>query len=443
MSTYIVGRDALAADLVVPARYSTVSRSHARLSRVSDDVYLIEDLNSSGGTRILQNGKWTRINRAEVRLDDPIRLTDYETSVRSLLATAAVTRAFQGPLSDARPPIAPPPPQAPMPPNQPINAAPMAPQFIPHVAPHPFGAANRPGYDIFVSYAQADQHRVGPLVQLLERHGWRVFWDREIRPGQQWADFIESTLKSSKVAIVVWSDASTRSEWVKAEAMRARELGIIIPVRIDNSAIPMPFGIIQTADINLSGKLDPGTHVVRQFLETVAARLMHGPSPSAPIAPYGFASSSSVRSTTDLDLGHILFGQAGRINRKQYWIGLVLTWVATLVVAFVMGALFAAAEPNGDRHDAVAAALVITFLVTCYSYFALFGKRLRDFGRSGAWSIALVLIVFLSTMGGAVANPTPDAKTGLAIFNVLYLVGVLILGIKNGDPGANKYGPPP
>ncbi|MGE0022732.1 MAG: toll/interleukin-1 receptor domain-containing protein [Hyphomicrobium sp.] len=81
--------------------------------------------------------------------------------------------------------------------------------------------------DIFISYAQEDGEQIKPLVALLESQGWSVFWDRELLPGDNWTTLIDQKLKGAKAAIVVWSRHSTASEWVKAEAMAARERAIL------------------------------------------------------------------------------------------------------------------------------------------------------------------------------------------------------------------------
>ena len=101
--------------------------------------------------------------------------------------------------------------------------------------------------DIFISYAQEDGESIQPLVALLENQGWTVFWDRKLLPGDNWTTLIDQKLTGAKAAIVVWSRHSAASEWVKAEAMAARERGILVPVRIDQTAIPLPFGLVQTA----------------------------------------------------------------------------------------------------------------------------------------------------------------------------------------------------
>ena len=52
--------------------------------------------------------------------------------------------------------------------------------------------------DIFVSYSRADKARVGPLVAALEAHGWSVWWDPEITPGDEFDALIGAELESAR-----------------------------------------------------------------------------------------------------------------------------------------------------------------------------------------------------------------------------------------------------
>lgn len=50
----------------------------------------------------------------------------------------------------------------------------------------------RPENEIFVSYSKEDRARVQVLVEALEKEGWKVFWDQEILPGEDWASSAET-----------------------------------------------------------------------------------------------------------------------------------------------------------------------------------------------------------------------------------------------------------
>jgi len=103
--------------------------------------------------------------------------------------------------------------------------------------------------DIFLSYSKVDLERVRPLVERLEDHGWSVWWDREIPPGQTWPQMIAHGLAATEVMIVVWSEVSVKSEWVEIEATKGKERGGLIPVKIDSVEAPLQFSLIQAADL--------------------------------------------------------------------------------------------------------------------------------------------------------------------------------------------------
>lgn len=63
----------------------TVSRRHARLAVDPDGRWTLEDLDSSNGTWRQEDGRWLRVTRVQVALDDPLRLGERETSLRALL----------------------------------------------------------------------------------------------------------------------------------------------------------------------------------------------------------------------------------------------------------------------------------------------------------------------------------------------------------------------
>ena len=101
--------------------------------------------------------------------------------------------------------------------------------------------------DIFISYARADRPRAQRLAWALSQQGWSVWWDREIPPGKSFDDVIEEALSAAKCVIVVWSNESVKSEWVKAEASEAFKRRILVPILADEARIPLEFRRLQAA----------------------------------------------------------------------------------------------------------------------------------------------------------------------------------------------------
>ena len=139
--------------------------------------------------------------------------------------------------------------------------------------------------DLFISYARSDRPRAEQLAHALERAGWSVWWDREIPPGRSFDEVIEEALALARCVIVLWSEASVRSEWVKTEAAEAAQRRILVPILADGARIPLEFRRIQAASIDDWRHLEAADGW-DQLCDAVAA-LVDSPrrAPPAPAAP--------------------------------------------------------------------------------------------------------------------------------------------------------------
>jgi tetratricopeptide (TPR) repeat protein len=99
--------------------------------------------------------------------------------------------------------------------------------------------------DVFVSYASDDRDRVNKLVAELEREGLSVWWDRQIDVGTTFDKEIETAVDEARCVVVIWSVASTQSNWVRAEAADGLERGVLVPVLFDDVRPPLLFRQIQ------------------------------------------------------------------------------------------------------------------------------------------------------------------------------------------------------
>jgi endonuclease G len=103
--------------------------------------------------------------------------------------------------------------------------------------------------DVFVSYARADVAIVEAMVDSLRAEGFTVWFDESIYAGAEWQTLLLETLSAAKAVLVVWSRHSITRPWVLREAQLARAAGRLIPIRIDDSAIPPGFEDVQVADM--------------------------------------------------------------------------------------------------------------------------------------------------------------------------------------------------
>ncbi len=104
-------------------------------------------------------------------------------------------------------------------------------------------------HDIFLSYSSVDKERIVPIVNRLQAEGWTVWWDRYIPHGQSFDDVIEVNLDASKCVVVLWSEKSVKSRWVRTEAGEADDRNALFPAKIDDVKIPLAFRRLQTADL--------------------------------------------------------------------------------------------------------------------------------------------------------------------------------------------------
>jgi hypothetical protein len=107
----------------------------------------------------------------------------------------------------------------------------------------------QPKRDIFISYASEDRERLRPYLDLFSRNGWSVWWDQDIPIGKSFDDVIEEAIEKSRCVIVIWSEASVSSDWVRTEAGEGKSRGVLIPVLIDEVEIPLAFRRIETAQL--------------------------------------------------------------------------------------------------------------------------------------------------------------------------------------------------
>jgi len=188
--------------------------------------------------------------------------------------------------------------------------------------------------DVFLSYAREDAGRAQQIAQALQAEGVDVFWDNEIPPGSTWADYIETKLTQCKALIVLWSEHSTKSQWVREEARMGRDKGVLIPVMIDASTPPFGFGELQSANLaEWRGERDQPNW--RRFADAVSSFAKSAPR-QAP--PQTFASTPPRDATPPQPrLDHAAGAGAKKGAPVWLWIGAGV--IATIVVLAIIGSM--------------------------------------------------------------------------------------------------------
>ncbi len=289
--------------------------------------------------------------------------------------------------------------------------------------------------DVFISYAREDQPQAERIARGLEAMGLSVFWDNEIPPGQTWADYIESKLNQCAVAVVLWSQHSTKSQWVREEARMGRQK--LIPARLDASEAPFGFGDVQAADLSRWGG-DYNHPEWGRFANAVFAKARGGAAPQ-PAQPQPQASGWQTAQPQPQGGGwsggqgaqqgaaaaspiayiqkclRLYIDGKGRARRSEYgWF--VLAWVVFVVVAMmidlsIFGLNSYTSTPNGYLVTWLALALLPPAV-------SVASRRAHDFGQSG-WLAVLTVIPYINWIAALVFIFIP------------------------GQPGPNQHGPDP
>jgi len=104
-----------------------------------------------------------------------------------------------------------------------------------------------PSRILFVSYASGDREVVGPLTDLLEAAGIKVFFaPKSIQFGDVWQDSLWKALQLAERVLVFWSKLAAESKWVKREFRFALKQGCrVVPVPIDSTPLPRDLARVQ------------------------------------------------------------------------------------------------------------------------------------------------------------------------------------------------------
>ena len=134
----------------------------------------------------------------------------------------------------------------------------------------------------------------------------------------------------------------------------------------------------------------------------------------------------------------------GRSSRKEYWIGVALLLIVGIGLAY--------ANVGGASG------------ATTFLWILIWNRRLHDIGKSGWIILAPLGLMIAVAIAGALlggnellkafeysqkgTGPVTDRGATLFVGLVLALLAIqfgftIWLGIRKGDPGNNRFGPPP
>jgi hypothetical protein len=85
---------------------------------------------------------------------------------------------------------------------------------------------------VFLSYGREDKAVAHRVAEQLDRIGYSVWWDPEIKVGAAYSRAITAALAEAECVIVLCSEHSIDSDWVQADAVRGWKRGILVPAMI-------------------------------------------------------------------------------------------------------------------------------------------------------------------------------------------------------------------
>ena len=75
-----------------------------------------------------------------------------------------------------------------------------------------------------------------------------MWWDATLTPGERFAEVIDREIQAASCVIVVWTESSVSSQWVKNEALEGMDREVLVPVLFDPVRLPVAFKQHQIAD---------------------------------------------------------------------------------------------------------------------------------------------------------------------------------------------------
>ena len=138
---------------------------------------------------------------------------------------------------------------------------------------------------IFISYARKDEARVLPILETLDRAGYRIWYDAGIHAGSLWTEVLIERVEECAVFLAFFSPAFNASEFCFEETDHAyRERKAIVPVHLD----PMGKGDLRPLFRLLGSRQGLRRHLFDSdaaFVERLGEEPVFAPCKAAPRIP--------------------------------------------------------------------------------------------------------------------------------------------------------------
>jgi hypothetical protein len=134
---------------------------------------------------------------------------------------------------------------------------------------------------LFLSYSRKDAAQAQRFTKWLEREGHDVWRDDDdIGGGASFSTEIEKALKDCDCVLVLWSEHSVQSAWVRDEAGFGRDAGKLIPFSLDGTEPPLGFRQFQAIDLPKGAARPRTADRIERAIERIASRPQVAPAPN-------------------------------------------------------------------------------------------------------------------------------------------------------------------
>jgi TolB-like protein len=188
---------------------------------------------------------------------------------------------------------------------------------------------------VFLSYSRPEQPFALKVIAALEEAGIQVWWDGLLEAGTTFVKSTGQALEEADAIVVLWSELSVESHWVRDEATVGRDRRTLVPVSIDGVLPPLGFGQFHAISLqNWKGAGDAPefANIVQSIWKLATGEVQADAAPPKPLA-------------------------AAKVSRR----GVMLTGGAGIVAAGAgllawQGGLF-----GGESNDAIQSVAVLPF----------------------------------------------------------------------------------
>lgn len=94
---------------------------------------------------------------------------------------------------------------------------------------------------VFISYSRKDEETIEKLVESLKTSEVAYWWDRQLKPGDNFSMEIEKRIGEARSVLVTWSPAARASVYVRGEALAALDQRKLKQAMLDDAPPPVPF----------------------------------------------------------------------------------------------------------------------------------------------------------------------------------------------------------